>query len=51
MATKHWGEIPKKTLNDSIIPDVTVDIERSMGKFCLSEYEDEDDIKKTDKIM
>lgn len=38
--TKHWGEI-QQTHADTYIPDVTVDIERSMNKFCLAEFDAE----------
>ncbi|KAK5650211.1 hypothetical protein RI129_001240 [Pyrocoelia pectoralis] len=39
---KHWGEIDKEDYsvsNDSFFPDVSVDIERSMNKFCLAEFD------------
>lgn len=39
---KHWGEIPNQetnTTDDSFLPDVRGDIERSMNKFCLAEFD------------
>ncbi|KAJ8941137.1 hypothetical protein NQ318_004256 [Aromia moschata] len=51
MTTKHWGEIPKSPRSDFFMPDVTADIERSMDKFCLSEYQDETDVQTTEQII
>lgn len=40
--SRYWGEMEDipKTLHT---PDVTEDIEKSMNKFCLAEYETEYD--------
>ncbi|KAJ8961022.1 hypothetical protein NQ314_006004 [Rhamnusium bicolor] len=46
MTSKHWGEIPKQRISDFFIPDVTEDIERSMNKLCLAEYDEESEIEK-----
>ncbi|KAJ8917099.1 hypothetical protein NQ315_012589 [Exocentrus adspersus] len=51
MSGPHWGEIPKPPVSDFFLPDVTADIERSMDKFCLSEYNDDTDAPKTDKLL
>lgn len=49
--TKYWGEIPQTHVEP--ISDVTADIERSMSKFCLVEFDEEkkDDAEKVDQIM
>lgn len=48
---KYWGEIEKKT-KDTYIPDVTADIERSMSKFCLAEFDAGFDTdQKSEQIM
>ncbi|KAG5865925.1 hypothetical protein JTB14_021171 [Gonioctena quinquepunctata] len=52
VSTKHWGEIPKEPPGEEFVPDVTADIERSMNKFCLVEYEDDDsDNEKIERIV
>ncbi|GJQ82087.1 putative histone H3 acetylation [Trypoxylus dichotomus] len=48
---KHWGEIEQKQ-GDTYIPDVTADIERSMNKFCLAEFDAEYDMdQKSEQIV
>ncbi|XP_019871954.2 uncharacterized protein LOC109600261 [Aethina tumida] len=49
MNTTHWGEIPKE--NNDYVPDVMPDIERSMDKFCLAEFEDDDVPVRNEKIV
>lgn len=52
MASKYWGEIiTEPQVNDLFIPDVTADIEKSMDKFCLAEYEDDGDREKVDNLV
>lgn len=49
--TKHWGEI-EKTVKETYIPDVTTDIERSMNKFCLAEFDAEyENDQKSEQIV
>lgn len=45
---KHWGEFEEDYDNvnnsdDSVISNVMADIERSMDKFCLAEFDVESD--------
>ncbi|KAK9688432.1 Bromodomain associated [Popillia japonica] len=48
---KHWGEIEQKPA-DVYIPDVSLDIERSMNKFCLAEFDIEHDVdQKSEQLM
>ncbi|KAI4459401.1 staga complex 65 subunit gamma [Holotrichia oblita] len=48
---KHWGEIEQK-LADVYIPDVSLDIERSMNKFCLAEFDVEHDVdQKSEQLV
>lgn len=46
-SVKHWGEIPEADVE--MITDVTADIERSMNKFCLDQYDQGE--KQEDEIM
>lgn len=40
---KLWGEIEENNSNsnshNAYVPDITADIERSMNKFCLAEFD------------
>nr|XP_023020905.1 uncharacterized protein LOC111509391 [Leptinotarsa decemlineata] len=49
--SKHWGEIPRLIPNDIFIPDVSGDIERSMDKFCLAEYDDDSEKGTIERIV
>ncbi|XP_022918049.1 STAGA complex 65 subunit gamma [Onthophagus taurus] len=48
----HWGEIEREN-DDIFVPDITADVERSMNKFCLAEYDanqDQHNLNKTEQI-
>ncbi|XP_057661034.1 STAGA complex 65 subunit gamma-like [Diorhabda carinulata] len=49
--TTHWGEIEPKPASVFTIPDITTEIEKSMDKFCLSEFDDEVDREKVEDIV
>lgn len=51
MSRKHWGEIPQKSKHEQVIPNIMMDIERCMDKFCLAEYPDESDTELTENIV
>lgn len=51
MSRQYWGEIPEKPKCELIIPNVMMDIERCMDKFCLTEYADESDTELTENIV
>lgn len=49
--TNYWGEIPQP--DAEMIPDVSADIERSMSKSCLDQFDSEEKIagEKVDHIL
>lgn len=51
MSRKLWGEIPPLKKQEHIIPNIMIDIERCMDKFCLAEYPEESDADVTENIV
>ncbi|CAG9817993.1 unnamed protein product [Phaedon cochleariae] len=51
MTTQHWGEIPIGPKTDIFVPDVSADIELSMNKNCLDEYQEDKDSEKVESIV
>lgn len=50
--TKHWGEMEGAENDQQSVGDVTADIEKSMNKFCLAEFDtDSNDLQKIDQLM
>lgn len=49
--TQHWGEVETVKNDQQNIGDVTTEIEKSMNKFCLAEFDTEsDELQKIDQL-